>query len=462
MIEIQIAGAGAGKTYNLSQRVIEFHKANTSHKIIYAITYTNAAKKKINQEIIKGLGYVPDQVRIETVHSFFLNEIIYPYSHLTVSEAYNNAVSHSLPSVHAFRNKKISLLKQRHIIHNESVFNKAKIVIDRTNSKHTNKAKKAKVDFVISHIAAKISHVFIDEAQDLDEDALRVFEVLGDNAIAIYMIGDPKQAIKYPNAFRNFLKQSTGEKFTILPNNNITKRLPSEILKLSNALCLAEEKQSNNSAKSGKVVYIKSSNSKYHAIINHYKALEQLIYIEEKEGCYDTHSSRHLFLPLSLEDKLSVLAIDRDLDSRLFVASILSYIAERLKSSSSATIINWLAKFCDLRLEKHEYAELKEHLDIAKLQGTGSKHVISSIEAVKGLESEVCIFVLNQTMYDYITQNVPQAKHHNKNWNKVYVALTRSCNTLIIAIDAELFSRNSIMEIENYFMSLGISEMITI
>ncbi|MEL1246304.1 UvrD-helicase domain-containing protein [Flavobacterium sp. DGU11] len=462
MIEIQIAGAGAGKTYDLSKRVIQFHQANTSHKIIYAVTYTNAARKKIKEEIVKGIGYIPDQVRIETIHSFFLNEIIYPYSHFSVSEVYNNAVSHGMPSDYVLKNIKINLLKQRNIIHNESVFKKAMIVIDRTNGKHTNKAKRAKVDFIVSHIVAKISHVFIDEAQDMDGDALRVFQILGDNGIDIYMIGDPKQAIKYPSAFRNFLKQATGDNYTILPNNNITKRVPSEILKLSNALCMAEEKQSNNNGKSGKVVYIKSSNSNYDAIIGYYKAQQQLIYIEEKEGCYNTHSSRNLYLPLSLQDKLSILALERDLDSRLFINSIISEITERLKNSSSAQVLGWLAKFCGTRLEKQEYAELIQHLDMAKMPSKGYKYFISSIDAVKGLESDVCIFILNQTMYDYMTQNVPKTNYHNKNWNKVYVALTRSCNALIIAIDMELFSRTSVTEIESYFKGLGISEMLSV
>lgn len=459
MIEIQIAGAGAGKTYNLSEKIIQFHEENTSHKLIYAITYTNAAKKKINDEIIKRLGYIPDKVRVETVHSFFLNEVIYPYSHFTISEVYNNAVSYTLPTVHAYKNKKLSLLKQKFIIHSESVFNKAKMIIDRSNSKHGNKAKKAKVDFVNSHIAAKISHIFIDEAQDLDGDALCVFKILGENEIAVYMIGDPKQAIKFPGAFRDFIKQSTGKDCNVLSNNNFTKRVPVEILKLSNPLCLNEEKQTNTNGKAGRIGYIKSSNENYCLIIDHYKSLGALIYIEEKQGCYDTHSSRNLFLPLSLEEKLIDIAVSRDLDGRLFIASIISEITEHLKNSTSKQIITWLSKHSDLRLEREEYAELIQHLEQVLISGEGSKYIVSSIEAVKGLESEVCIFILNQTMYDYVTQNIPKAKHHNKNWNKAYVALTRSCDTLIFALDQELFSRNNIMEVESYLKNMGFDEI---
>lgn len=459
MIEIQIAGAGAGKTYNLSEKIIRFNADNTSHKLIYAITYTNAAKKKISDEVVKRLGYIPDNVRIETVHSFFLNEVIYPYSHFTISEVYNNAVSYTLPKVHAYKNRKLTLLKQKRIIHSDSVFNKAKIIIDRSNSKHGNKAKKAKVDFVNSHISAKISHIFIDEAQDLDDDALCVFKILSDHEINVYMIGDPKQAIKFPGAFRDFIRQATGTEFTVLSNNNFTKRVPSDILELSNALCINEEKQISTNGKKGRVSYIKSSNNNYRSIIDHYRSLGHLIYIEEKQGSYDTHSRSVVFLPLSLEEKLFNIAVSRDLDGSLYLASIISEITERLTNSTSKEIISWLSKYSNLRLELEEYAELIQHLEQVSISKKSSVYVVSSIEAVKGLESEVCIFVLNQTMYDYITQNIPKAKHHNKNWNKAYVALTRSCNTLIFALDQDLFSRSSIMEVESYFKKMGVDEM---
>ncbi|HHJ1164529.1 TPA: UvrD-helicase domain-containing protein [Proteus mirabilis] len=52
MINIEIAGAGAGKTYGLARRIINSYNTNSS-KTIYALTYTNAAKENISKEIIK-------------------------------------------------------------------------------------------------------------------------------------------------------------------------------------------------------------------------------------------------------------------------------------------------------------------------------------------------------------------------------------------------------------------------
>lgn len=45
------------------------------------------------------------------------------------------------------------------------------------------------------------------------------------------------------------------------------------------------------------------------------------------------------------------------------------------------------------------------------------------------------------------------------NWNKVYVALTRSCDTLIFALDPQLFSRTSIPEVESYLKKIDIDEI---
>ena len=57
MIEVQIAGAGAGKTHGLAVKIIESYNP-ASYKKIFAITYTNNAAKNITDAIIKQLGYL--------------------------------------------------------------------------------------------------------------------------------------------------------------------------------------------------------------------------------------------------------------------------------------------------------------------------------------------------------------------------------------------------------------------
>ncbi|HEJ0267552.1 TPA: UvrD-helicase domain-containing protein [Proteus mirabilis] len=81
MINIEIAGAGAGKTYGLARRIINSYNTNSS-KTIYALTYTNAAKENISKEIIKQYKNIPDKIKVVTIHDFLINQIIIPYAHL--------------------------------------------------------------------------------------------------------------------------------------------------------------------------------------------------------------------------------------------------------------------------------------------------------------------------------------------------------------------------------------------
>ncbi|TON14499.1 hypothetical protein CGH61_24930, partial [Vibrio parahaemolyticus] len=70
--------------------MIDHIKACTSHKKTFALTYTNSATAKIEQEIIKQHGFIPSNLCIQTVHSFLLNEIIYPFSSFTLGDVYND------------------------------------------------------------------------------------------------------------------------------------------------------------------------------------------------------------------------------------------------------------------------------------------------------------------------------------------------------------------------------------
>ena len=152
MIEIQIAGAGAGKTYSLAQRIVEKIKSGIVEGKVYALTFTNTAKDKIHQEVMKQNGSVPENVIIETVHSFFLNEIIFPFSSYTIGEVYSKASIQYLGSNIKYKQKKIKDLKDNKIIHAEKVYSITKKIIDKEVSVHTSKKKKKKVEIGRAHV----------------------------------------------------------------------------------------------------------------------------------------------------------------------------------------------------------------------------------------------------------------------------------------------------------------------
>jgi len=465
MIEIEIAGAGAGKTYGLAEKLLHATKENPeSSKVIYALTYTNKAKIKISETLINLHGLMPQHIQIETVHGFLLNEIIYPYSKYILDEIYTKAVSIPLNSKIELKQYQKNKLKGKQIIHNEDVFKKAKIIVDKDNTRHSKKAK-IKVEFVISHIMAATDKIFLDEVQDLDDDAFRIFEVLGIAGIPIYMIGDPKQAIKYPKAFDDFIikcRRKNTKISSFLPINNYSRRIPKELLIHSNRFCPTNQSQISLSNIKGKAYYISSESLIYKDMIEQFIKDKYLVYIEEKEGIYKTHKETKLYFPISVEEKLKANKEYAHLDSDLFIDSLLNKLTNLVQTHTKESVISNFAKCFKLSLERNEYAELIQSLEKVILTKNGI--LVSSIDAVKGLESERCVFILNKNTLNYFLQEKLNANMlHNKIWKKIYVALTRSSHELIFALDKDLLGEQNFvcliakfekMEISNYMDTL--------
>ena len=53
LCQIEIAGAGAGKTYSLAEKILIRYNKKENDKIIYAISFTNYAKKNIESRVIE-------------------------------------------------------------------------------------------------------------------------------------------------------------------------------------------------------------------------------------------------------------------------------------------------------------------------------------------------------------------------------------------------------------------------
>ncbi|SDL65020.1 UvrD-helicase domain-containing protein [Chryseobacterium taihuense] len=455
MIEVKISGAGAGKTYGLSEKLINCSN-NFPDKIIYAITYTNSAKRKISNIINERLGYIPNNIIIETVHSFLLNEIIFPYSKFILSDYYNKAVSFKLPDENRYKNARKTQLRAKNIIHNEDVFNVSKRLIDKTNTLHSNKVKKQKVELIINHISCKISHIFIDEAQDLDLDALKVFEILGKNNIDIHVIGDPKQAIKYPTDFENFLKSKIEDgNFNFLEVENLTRRIPNKILEISNLFCPIGQEQKHYEDKEGGIFYLSDDNPEFESILKYYKSEKKLIYIEKKQGNYNTHLQKELYLPIPILERLRSLKEISKHDFDLLIKSIELKIQDDLNYLEPLIIIRTFYKKYGIQYDKSEYAEFISLLNNNK-QHSNNDLIVSSIDAVKGLENDICLFILSPTMYQYLMRKIPSGNKHNKIWKKLYVALTRASEKLILVIDSKLFPNHKLNDIKLSLENLNI------
>ena len=448
--QIQIAGAGAGKTYTLTEKILVRHHKKDNDKIIYAISFTNYAKRNIEQRVAElNNGLMPSDICIETVHSFLLNEIIYPFSQYYFGKAFSKATSMKLPIEIKLQKYQLKRVNERGIIHNSQVFNKAKQMI--VDGKGETKAKHRKKELIIEYLQASVDALFIDEAQDLDADALTLFGKLSESIYA-YIVGDPKQSIKYPKDFREFTERirENNSVFHMLSPNTITRRMPECHLRISNLFCPADERQTTISDVKGEIYYLYSTDEKFLKLYESFDFLKALIYIRQETDTFTTQDSKSVFsLEESVREKL-LEKINSDYDSDAFVKSIEKYFINLTLKKGEKGAIQSFTKHFGITLENNEYAKLINDL---KIENKEKKLKVKSIDKIKGLENELCMFIMDNTMLEYL---FGKKQETNKEMMRLYVALTRSKSDLILVIDKLSIKKFTDKQIEKGFSELNI------
>ncbi len=426
------------------------HHKKDNDKIIYAISFTNYAKRNIEQRVAElNNGLMPSDICIETVHSFLLNEIIYPFSQYYFGKAFSKATSMKLPIEIKLQKYQLKRVNERGIIHNSQVFNKAKQMI--VDGKGETKAKHRKKELIIEYLQASVDALFIDEAQDLDADALALFGKLSESIYA-YIVGDPKQSIKYPKDFREFTERirENNSVFHMLSPNTITRRMPECHLRISNLFCPADERQTTISDAKGEIYYLYSTDEKFSKLYESFDFLKALIYIRQETDTFTTQDSKSVFsLEESVREKL-LEKINSDYDSDAFVKAIEKYFINVTLKKGEKGAIQSFTKHFDITLENNEYAKLINDL---KIENKEKKLKVKSIDKIKGLENELCMFIMDNTMLEYL---FGKKQETNKEMMRLYVALTRSKSDLILVIDKLSIKKFTDKQIEKGFSELNI------
>lgn len=97
---------------------------------------------------------------------------------------------------------------------------------------------------------------------------------------------------------------------------------------------------------------------------------------------------------------------------------------EEILDNRKSLKLNFLDKY-DIRLPADEFYNLINQIDNNK------KYQVKSIDKVKGLENENCMFIINDSMLKYLLKINTE---RNKELNYLYVALTRTKRNLILGI----------------------------
>lgn len=434
--QVQVAGAGAGKTYEMSNRIINRYRNLNDHKKVYCITFTNSSKRSITEKIKEHLGIVPDNIVISTIHSFLLNEVIYPFSSLILDLKVNKAISSPLPAKPQYKNYQMKRLNEYGYIHNDQVFQKAKCIISKKGKKKT---VQIKIDLVLQHIKDSIDSIFIDEAQDMDANGFELIDILSSSGIYVYLVGDPKQALMYPKAFSSFISSIENRKkenFELTDFLTHSWRVPEEHLQISNKFCPMGQEQTSRSTNAGELKYIFVDSEGFDDEFHKWKLEGAYIYIDKKNAIFDTHiNKKEYFMPESVKD---ILRNKSEINKKYFdiwIESLIDEFVLELEKKSLPTVVREFLKKYTIEYDKKIYAELCS--SFSKLETNNNNYTVMSIHKVKGLEAEKCIFVVDNNMASYL---FGKKNEFNREMNKLYVALTRSRRKLIFAVDIKSIS----------------------
>jgi len=209
---VVIAGPGAGKTYNMVEKVLSALIDLKANKFCCVITYTNAATENIRNRISKKID-IPTNLFIGTIHSFFYNFFVFPYLRIYIDEfsdidkfddnvelTYRESVNKSWLAGY---NKNSSEFKtEKELISEGKICYRTSIYIAFEMSKNNK---------LIKLISNRIQFLFVDEYQDSDHFINDIFKkLINDNETIIYFIGDQKQNIQsitsFPSTIRNKVK----------------------------------------------------------------------------------------------------------------------------------------------------------------------------------------------------------------------------------------------------------------
>lgn len=434
--QITLACAGAGKTYTMANDVLNQIKQADPYKKTYVLSYTNSAKDKILERIYELNGSIPNNVEVCTIHTFLLNEIIYPFSKYSLGYSYTRSSSCELDSIPKNANYKIGLLKNLGIVHNSKVSNISKqILVGKSNP---TKKEKKKINIIFSHIKGCMNSIYIDEAQDLDKDLIEVFKKFAEEKILVNMVGDPKQNIRNPEPFRLFIKDvvdSELESFN-LKYINKTRRLPETHTILSNLMCSENEQQNTESKVGGEISFLfsddKNVENLYEKFANRKTNKEVLMYTEKRDGTFETKKTINAKeLPDAIQQKINNLAKKENADKDSYLFSYVKKLEKKVNEVGVKTVVSEQFKKLEIDYDRSLYRDFCQAINNETIE-TEVKFNIMTIDFVKGLEAETCIFVINNALLNYLFS---EKTEENKMKNKLYVALTRSLKNLIFIVN---------------------------
>lgn len=443
-MKIGIAGAGAGKTTAMADKIVKLREETDKNKNIFCITFTNNAVSCIEQKLRDYYGIIPNNIIVSTIHSFLYREYIKPYYFLLFGKQYERISIAPLPQNPGCKNAKIKRLEERNILHQTVIPERAKWVVVKKSDDR--KAVKDKREIIKNAFKEYCGGICIDEAQDIDSDIQLIIETLHEMGISLILMGDPKQDLKGHKCLKSLIEKYKDSVDYI----GICHRCPQKHLMLSNSIVNNQEQQ--HSDKEGGIISIYFENDiPCSKLIN--KENFKLCYISQKQGKFDTHkveTTNNISFALSeeIEDEIRRLHPDK---TELTLLRASYYYAELLLEKYSDTNDKRKAMsetFKYEELSKKAYGVIINMLSDNSFALDKEKVRLNSIDSIKGQEGENCLFVLTTDLAAYL---FGEKTEDTITKSRLYVALTRSLDRLTIFITEEVETKYKRKDIVDFF-----------
>ena len=432
-MKISIAGAGAGKTTKIADSIIECYENSAPDKVVFGIAYTNNATECIGNKILQYYGYLPERIHVCTIHSFLYHELIKPYYYLLFGTQINGISAKDLSSIKPqFKNAEYKKLEEKGYLHVEAISERAKWVFVKKSSdiKKTRDNRKVIQNTFMTYCGG----IFLDEAQDINDDILEIILQFQELGINMMVMGDPKQDLRgYGNLRKLIKKYPESVKYVIE-----CYRCPSDHLALSNLYVEPSEKQISHSKIDGKLTFVYETELEVERFISENNF--GMIYISEKNDLFDTHMSQSSEIDEALFFEIKdIFKLTHPNDDTKKLSRAAYYFAEKLtyeiqKTHDVKKTINGFTIDLGVHITQKQYASLATMLSNLISSSDERPIMVSSIDSIKGMEADNCLFILTPDLTAYL---LSEKTDDNKTKHKLYVALTRSTDKLTILISKE-------------------------
>lgn len=182
-----IAAAGSGKTTHIIEEALKIKEK------VLITTFTDANETEIKKKFYELVGYIPQNITIQTWFSFLIQHGVKPYQSVLYDGDINGLKLVSSKSGFRYYGKNNQPVYFGEDDTENYYLNKAHLIYSDKLSKFVFAANAISKGLVIKRIEKIFSYIFIDEVQDMAGYDLEIIKLLFYTSVKTLLVGDPRQ-----------------------------------------------------------------------------------------------------------------------------------------------------------------------------------------------------------------------------------------------------------------------------